>query len=138
VDHRAGDLLEDDFGNDYDVALVANILHHFKPDQILKILAKTRDALRPGITLAIWDVEGSRHGAAVTPRDAPALFFRLTSTARAYDGDEYADWLRRAGFTQVVVKRPRRTLGNVLICARSSQRDRFFARASTSRRLDEG
>jgi hypothetical protein len=115
VEHRAGTLLDDDFGRDYDVALLANILHHFKPDRMLAILNKTRGALRPTGTVAIWDVEGARRSSPVSHRDAPALFFRLTSTARAYHGGEYADWLRQSGFTNVVVKRPRRTLGNVLV-----------------------
>ncbi len=121
VEHRTGNLLDDDFGKDYDVVLAANILHHFKPDQVLAILEKARDALRPGSTLAIWDVEGSRNGAPVSLRDAPALFFRLTSTARAYHGDEYAAWLRQAGFGEVTIKRPRRTLGNVLVYGRRQE-----------------
>lgn len=117
VDHREGRLLEDDFGTGFDVALMANILHHFKPDQIEAILARVRQALRPGGTVAIWDVEAPSRQARASIADGVALFFRLMSTAGAYNGGQYATWLTTADFQRAVVRRPRLWPGHVLVHA---------------------
>jgi hypothetical protein len=47
-----------------------------------------------------------------------ALFFRLTSTAAAYSCEDYAEWLRAAGFTRTKIVRPRFSPGYVLVHAR--------------------
>ncbi len=99
VEHREGNLLEDDLPAGQDVVMLSQILHHFKAAQNLAILHKAAQALESGGTVAIWEIE------APDPRrekaglgDGAALYFRLTSGARAYHGDDYAGWLRAAGF----------------------------------------
>ncbi len=115
VEHRAGDLLSDEFGSDYDVVLLAKILHHFTPDRNLEILQKARRALANGGTVAIWEMERPKRTSAVTAGDGVALFFRLTSTAGAYHGDEYKEWLESAGFRRVRIQRPIVSPGAVLV-----------------------
>lgn len=118
VEHRPGDLLHDDFGNGLDVVLLANILHHFGPQQNRAVLAKAAAALVPDGTLVIWDFAIPKPGAKPGFGDGVALFFRLTSTARCYAADEYGDWLRAAGLHRVKVARPPLSPGNVLLTAR--------------------
>jgi 2-polyprenyl-3-methyl-5-hydroxy-6-metoxy-1,4-benzoquinol methylase len=118
VEYREGDLLTADYGRDYDMVVLASILHHFVPATILSILSRCRDAMRAGATIAIWDVEAPAAGSRVTSGDGAALYFRLTSTAGAYHGDQYASWLGSAGFTQTKIVRPMTTPGNVLIVAK--------------------
>src|SRR5262245_25517619 len=114
VDHRAGDLRTDSL-EECDAVLLANILHHFIPAEITALVARVRNALRPGGTVAIWDLESPRRGATVGHGDVVSLFFRLTSGAGAYHGTEYANWLREQRFSPVKVVRPSRSPGRVLV-----------------------
>ena len=118
VSHTAVDILKDDLGSSHDVALLANILHHFSPEQNVALLRKVREALRPGGSVAIWEFERPKRDAKVSAGDALALYFHLTSSASAYHGDEYTAWLRTSGFRDVKVIRPKLVLGFVLISAR--------------------
>jgi len=118
VSHRAGDLLTDEYGKDYDVVLLSNILHHFQEDANLEILRRSRNALAPQGTIAIWEIETSNLKEKASESDAAALFFRLTSNARCYHGGDYAQWLEQAGFTQIEAIRPMLAPGNVLVAAR--------------------
>jgi hypothetical protein len=118
VEHRAGDLTTDDLGTGWDVVLLSNILHHFTPPDVRRILARAFAALAPEGTVAIWELERPAPGGKPSEGDGVALFFRLTSTAAAYSGEEYASWLREAGFARTKVVRPTLRPGYVLIHAR--------------------
>jgi hypothetical protein len=109
------DILQGDLGKRHDVALLVNILHHFQAEQNTTLLARVRDALRNLGTVAIWDFEKPRQGGKIAAGDTIALFFRLTSSAGSYHGDEYAGWLRAAGFLHVEVIRPMLAPGSVLV-----------------------
>lgn len=118
VEHRAGDIRTAELGTDYDVALLSNILHHFGPDENVAILRRAEGALKSGGTVAVWELEAPLPGAPVTDGDGIALFFRVTSSARAYHGSVYASWLSEAGFLNVRVARPRFSPGSVLVTGR--------------------
>ena len=75
-------------------------------------------AIAPDGTLAIWELERPKRSAPPSEGDGIALFFRLTSTAGAYSGDEYAAWLESAGFERMKIVKPRLSPGNVLVHAR--------------------
>lgn len=115
VEHRSGDLLRDDYGTGFDIALVSNILHHFIPNRILDILGRTRQALAQGGTVAIWEIQSPKRNSPIGHGEGWALYFRLTSTARTYHGDEYAGWLDRTGFGKIRQIRPTMSPGNVLV-----------------------
>jgi len=117
VEHRAGSLLEDDWGNGYDVVLLSNILHHFGPEQNRCIFKNGANALHPDGVVAVWEVERPRRGSKVTAGDGAALYFALTSGGGAYHADEYEQWMQGAGFGAVRVLRPRTTPGKVLLTA---------------------
>ena len=118
VEHRAGDLTRDDLGTGWDVVLMSNILHHFQPPQIAEILRRVHTVLKANGTATIWEFERPRRDARPGEGDGIALFFRLTSTAGAYSGGEYMQWLEEAGFTRIKCVRPRLSPGNVLVHAR--------------------
>lgn len=117
VEHRAGDLLQDDLGQGWNVVLLCNILHHFVPDDIARLLKRVHAALTPNATVAIWEIERPKPGSKATDGDGAALFFRVTSTAGTYHGDEYAGWLQAAGFRAVRTRRPALSPGSVLVTA---------------------
>ena len=117
VNYRASDLLSDPF-EESDAALLSNVLHHLSPEQVISVLARVRAALRPGGTVAIWELEAPRRENAVGHGAFAALFFRLTSTSDGYHGTQYASWLSAAGFSRIRVLRPRRSPARVLVLAR--------------------
>ena len=98
----AGDLLEADFGRDYDIATLGQILHSEGEERSRALLAKTSDALANGGTIAIAEF-------LVNPdRTAPVngLLFAVnmlvnTDRGDTYSFDEISTWLRDAGFTDV-------------------------------------
>jgi hypothetical protein len=118
VEHRAGDLHTTDFETDNDVVLLSNILHHFQPDACRAILRRAHASLAPSGTVAIWEIERPKSTSPVGAGDGAALFFRLTSTASCYSGDEYAGWLAAAGFTKIRIQRPALSPGSVLVTGR--------------------
>lgn len=119
VEHRAGDVLADDFGTGRDVVLLANILHHFTREQNLDILTRAFACLEVGGTVAVWDLE--RPGPDDAPDlggDATALFFRLTSSSRCFTAEDYRHWLAEIGFGSINVQRPVTAPLHILITGR--------------------
>ncbi|MDQ3011928.1 MAG: acetylserotonin O-methyltransferase [Acidobacteriota bacterium] len=118
VTHQAGDILSDSYGDDYDVVLAANILHHFDEGANLKILRRVHSSLNSNGTVAIWEIEAPDKTAKANETDGAVLFFRLTSNARCYSGGDYTNWLKETGFEEIKVKRPLLAPGFVLVTAR--------------------
>lgn len=118
VSHEAGDLLTADLGHERDVVLLSQVLHHFSAATNAAIVQRVHAAVRPGGTIAIWDLEAPRMGSRASAGDIPALFFRLTSSAGGFHGDDCASWLRDAGFDNIRIARPVLSPGNVLITGR--------------------
>ncbi len=98
VEHAPGDIRSGDLGSGADVILLANVLHHFSPEENLDLLRRAHRALVSGGTVAIWDIERRPDGPAELGRDASALFFRLTSASRCFAAADYGGWLVAAGF----------------------------------------
>jgi hypothetical protein len=117
VTHVVADILKDDLGAGHDVALLANILHHFTPAENAALLKKVHRSLRAGGTVAIWEFEKPKRNDKVSAGDALALYFRLTSSASTYHADEYTAWLQAAGFNSIRVLRPKLVPGYVLVSA---------------------
>lgn len=102
VEHVPGDLRTAELASSADIVLLANVVHHFSPEQNLDLLRRAHRALTPGGTLAIWDIERRGDGApAELGREAIALFFRITSASRCFSTADLRGWLEGAGFTSV-------------------------------------
>jgi len=100
-DFVGGDLLEADFGQGHDVALLGHILHSEGEARSRKLLKKTFDALAPGATIAIGEflVEDDRSG------PLGSLFFATNMLVNTDEGDtfsfeEISAWLGEAGFVK--------------------------------------
>jgi 2-polyprenyl-3-methyl-5-hydroxy-6-metoxy-1,4-benzoquinol methylase len=120
VEFHEGDLQRENWGDGWDVVLLANILHHFQPKQNTELAAKARSALAPGGTVAIWEIERPRRDRKAGDGDGAALYFRLTSNAGTYTGEEYAELLRTTLFERVRIERPALAPGYVLVTGRMS------------------
>jgi 2-polyprenyl-3-methyl-5-hydroxy-6-metoxy-1,4-benzoquinol methylase len=104
VHHRDGDMFTADLGGPYDGALVFDIIHHLSGEQVVTLLRRVREALRPGGTVAVLDMfrtEGRRQRASAA---ALGLLFHLTSAADLHSPRELGEYMREAGFGA-----PRRT-----------------------------
>ena len=117
VEHRAGSLLDGNWGVGHDIVLLFNILHHFLPEQIAGILRNARSALCAKGVVAVWELESPQTGSKVTAGDGAALYFALTSTGGAYHADDYTRWIRETGFESIRVTRGKLTPGKILVTA---------------------
>jgi hypothetical protein len=120
VDHRDGDITSDPLDAGADVVVLSNILHHLAPDQIVALMGRVRNALQTDGTVVVWDLERPARDSKPSGGDGIALFFKITSTASAYSGEEYARWLSQAGCDRVKIVRPRLSPGSVIVHARRS------------------
>lgn len=115
VEHRAGDILAADYGNQNDVVLLSNILHHFNEETNIGLLRRAFNSLTDQGTVAIWEVEAPEKDSKPDQGDWAALYFRLTSNAGCYHGREYMGWMRQVGFTKIRALRPALSPGSVLV-----------------------
>lgn len=100
----AGSAFEVDLGQDYDVILVPNFLHHFNEADCTKFLRLCHAALKPGRRVAI--AEFVPNADRVTPPPAAAFsLVMLASTPEgdAYTFDEYSRMLAGAEFVNPVL-----------------------------------
>lgn len=94
-----GDLMEVDFGSDYEIAILGHILHSQGEELGRALLEKTFASLAPGGTIAIaeWLVNKERTG------PLPALIFAVNMLVNTDRGDTFSfeeinGWLQAAGF----------------------------------------
>lgn len=96
----AGSAFTADLGDDYDVILVPNFLHHFNRSECVSFLRRALAALRPGGSVAI--VEFVPNEDRVTPPAAAGFSLVMlgsTPEGDAYTFAEYDSMLREAGFS---------------------------------------
>ena len=104
LDHNliAGNFWEDDFGSDYDCALLFNVVHGYAPTLNVELLGKVCACLAPGARIAILDqLADSQVGGAMALASARlnGLGLFRSRGGQAYGFDEIASWLRATGFT---------------------------------------
>jgi SAM-dependent methyltransferase len=107
VSYVEGDLMGDDWGSDYDVVLIFNVLHVLSPEHAAAAVIQAFRALRSGGTLAIVDAvhaEG-RGGDVDAVAGGSELLFYVINGTRAYPEETIRAWLRDAGFEAVGRKR---------------------------------
>ena len=99
VTYRTGDYRSDPFPGPVDAVLLSNLFQTESPEIGRTILAKSREALRPGGTLLV-------HGVMTDPDEtkpaAAAMFsllmFVLFDQGRAYPAETISDWIAQEGF----------------------------------------
>jgi predicted O-methyltransferase YrrM len=102
VGTRAGDLRKDAFGAGYDLVFISAICHMLGPEENGDLFRRSFQALAPGGRIVVQDfiLEPDK-----TAPQAAALFSlnMLVGTQKgaSYSEQEYAQWLREAGFQEV-------------------------------------
>lgn len=97
-----GSAFEVDFGNDYDLVLIPNFLHHFDPPTCVSFMRKVYASLKPGGRAAIADLVPNPDR--VTPPTAAAFSMTMltsTPTGDAYTFAELESIAKSAGFARV-------------------------------------
>jgi ubiquinone/menaquinone biosynthesis C-methylase UbiE len=99
VQHVPGNALTHDLGeNQYDLALMSSLAHHFTPAQNRDVAHRVARALRPGGLYIVNEFIRPETGA--TPElvgSSTDLFYGLTSTAGNYSVAEIQAWMHEAG-----------------------------------------
>jgi (2Fe-2S) ferredoxin/predicted O-methyltransferase YrrM len=99
---RAGDMLSDPLGENYDLILVSAICHMFSPEENQNLFRRAYHALAPTGRLVVQDfiLEPSK----TAPRAAALFSLNMLVGTRAgssYSEPEYEAWLGQAGFRGV-------------------------------------
>jgi 2-polyprenyl-3-methyl-5-hydroxy-6-metoxy-1,4-benzoquinol methylase len=102
IETRAGDLRQDHFGTGFDLILVLAICHMLSPEENQDLLRRCHEALAPQGRLVIQDfiLESDK----TAPRQAALFALNMlvgTPAGSTYSEDEYAAWLREAGFQEL-------------------------------------
>jgi ubiquinone/menaquinone biosynthesis C-methylase UbiE len=97
-----GDILDANFGSDYDIATLGHILHSEGEERSRELLKKTFRALKPSgvIAIAEWLVNNER------TEPTHALMFAVQMLVNSEKGDTFSfneikNWLEDAGFKKV-------------------------------------
>ncbi len=94
----AGNAFEVALGDNYDVILVPNFLHHFNREDCVRLLTKAAQALKPGGQVVV--VEYVPNPDRVSPRgiaDFSLVMLATTPEGRAYTFKEYESMMLEAG-----------------------------------------
>lgn len=115
----AGSAFDVPFGDDYDLVLLPNFLHHFDPPMCERLLAKSRAALAPGGRVVI--VEFVPNYDRMGPPDAVRFSLVMlagTPAGDAYTFTEYQTMLQNVGFERAVLHELPPSPARVVIAAR--------------------
>lgn len=101
VTHWPGDALQVDLGTEqYDLILVAQLVHHFTAEENAELARKIAQALKPGGVFAVLDE--FKPGSVKSAGQIGALlefYFALTSQSGTWDVAEIRTWQTGAGLT---------------------------------------
>jgi (2Fe-2S) ferredoxin/SAM-dependent methyltransferase len=102
VDVRAGDMLQDELGDGYDLVMLNAICHMFSPAQNQDLFRRALKALAPNGRLLVQDfiLNPDKTG----PPHAALFSLNMlvgTDGGATYGEDEYASWMRAAGFSGI-------------------------------------
>ena len=114
-----GDLWETDWGQDHDIILLFNLIHHFDAKGNLDLLQRAAAALKPGGRVVILDqIVGNIMGKASNALiRLIAWQYYLLADGRVHESDAIKAWLRQTGFGDIRVVNLARLPGNSLVIA---------------------
>ena len=103
-----GNFLEDSFNGSYQVALMSDVLHYQGGGTNGKLVRKVHEHLVPGGSLVIKDrfLDASRSSPAWTTAFAVHIMLN-TEHGDCFTTEEAMEWMRNAGFEEVVELEPR-------------------------------
>jgi len=99
IDYKAGDYHTAKMGQDYDLVLLANVLHIEKPKDAAALIDRAADALKPGGRLAVIDfeIDDDKH----SNRMGALFAVNMRSFGDAHSLPQISGWLQVAGFGEI-------------------------------------
>jgi ubiquinone/menaquinone biosynthesis C-methylase UbiE len=102
----AGNALDMDWGNDFDLVLLPNFLHHFDVATCITLLRKVKDSLTPGgLALGVDLVPNEDRVSPPTPAMFAFWMLATTPAGDAYTARELDEMAREAGFRGATTRR---------------------------------
>lgn len=100
----AGSAFEVELGNDYDVILIPNFLHHFNRQDCVRLLKKAAAALKPGGRVVVVDfVPNADRVSPPGIADFSLVMLATTPEGRAYTFPEYESMMCDAGLKDMAL-----------------------------------
>lgn len=94
-----GSAFDVEYGQDYDVALVVNFLHHFDPATCEKLLRKVQAALKPGGRVVVLEfVPNEDRVSPPTAASFSLIMLASTPAGDAYTFKEFQQMLQNSGY----------------------------------------
>ncbi len=114
-----GDLWETDWGQDHDIILLFNLIHHFGAEGNLDLLHRAAAALKPGGRVVILDqIVGNVMGQATNALiRLIAWQYYLLADGRVHERDAIQTWLTETGFHSIRIINLAKLPGNSLVIA---------------------
>ncbi|MFL5730113.1 MAG: class I SAM-dependent methyltransferase [Cytophagaceae bacterium] len=105
LSYQEGDALNYDFGKEkYELILIANLIHHFTPEQNKQLAARVAQALKPGGLFIVQEfIRPAKPKASDQVGATLDLFFALSSTSGTWTEKEISGWQKSAGLK---IKKP--------------------------------
>jgi len=116
---QPADIWQIDWGQDYDLILLFNFIHHYDQETNVKLLHKVYEALKPGGQVAIFDqVESKQLGSAISSLlQLISLMYYLFADGRIFSRDEMNQMLGAAHFSNVQIFTTPKWAGQSLVTA---------------------
>lgn len=106
-----GDFLTGPIGAGYDLVLISQVLHVFSVRDNQTILNKVREALAPRGRIAIHEFALEKNRAAPVPGALFSVNMLVnTDGGRSYSASEMKEWLKKAGFGNITLKKMNETV----------------------------
>ncbi|MAU02187.1 MAG: hypothetical protein CL608_34045 [Anaerolineaceae bacterium] len=103
VQLQPADIWQIDWGQEYDLILLFNFIHHYDQETNVKLLHKAHAALKPGGQVAIFDqLESKQFGSAISGLlQLISLMYYLFADGRIFSRDEMRQMLGTANFSNI-------------------------------------
>jgi len=98
VSVTAGNAMENDLPKGHDVALLANIIHYFLPEQNVELVGRVRAAMEPGARLVLVDWWTDSGHTQPLPAALMAGEFLANVGGDVYSEQEMNAWLKQTGW----------------------------------------
>lgn len=114
---QKGDMFASDWGENYDMILLFNVLHQFDLEAGTQLLKKAHSALKPGGQVAVLDqITGKISGSATKALiRLVALQYYLFADGRVFSREELSQMAQNAGFSDTRFHTLQRLPGNALM-----------------------
>lgn len=117
VTTQEGDFWEDELGQDYDVALLFNIIHMYLPEKNVELFRKVAGALKTGSQIIVMDQLAVKAPGATAKAMARITGLELFNSinGQTYEPNAIAGWLTMAGFNSTQTMLLRKAVGSGLV-----------------------